>query len=69
MADEYKLVMTTKEGMVTWECKDQYSTISLTYISASLFHRLVYTKRADDILYLATPAATAGSVLQSRWTA
>jgi hypothetical protein len=49
MADEYNLVMTTEEGMVTWECKDQHLTIDLTYISGNLFHRLVYTERADDI--------------------
>jgi hypothetical protein len=49
MADEYNLVITIKEGMVTWEHKDQYSTIDLTYISGSLFHRLVYTKRVDNI--------------------
>jgi hypothetical protein len=49
MADEYNLVMTSEEGMVIWERKDQYSTIDLTYISGNLFHRLVYTERADDI--------------------
>jgi hypothetical protein len=49
MMDEYNLVMTTEEGMVTWERKDQYSIINLIYISNNLFHRLVYTERADDI--------------------
>jgi hypothetical protein len=49
MADEYNLVMTTEEGMVTWEHKDQHLTIHLTYISGSLFHCLVYTKRVDNI--------------------
>jgi hypothetical protein len=49
MADEYNLVMTTEEDMVTWECKDQHLTIDLTYVSGHLFQRLVYTERADDI--------------------
>jgi hypothetical protein len=49
MVDEYNLVMTIKEGMVTWKHKDQYLIINLIYISSNLFHRLIYTKRADDI--------------------
>lgn len=49
IADEHDLILTTEEGIITWERKEQYSTIDLTFISNNLFNRMIYTERADNV--------------------
>lgn len=49
IADEHDLILTTEEGIITWERKEQYSTIDLTFISNNLFNRMLCTERADDV--------------------
>lgn len=47
--DLYDMEMITEPGVVTWERKDQKSTIHLTFISNGLLERLVNCVRGDDI--------------------
>lgn len=41
IADRHELELATEEGIVTWERGQSKSTIDLTFLSASLFHRLI----------------------------
>jgi hypothetical protein len=47
--DAHDMEIVTEPGVVTWERKDQQSTIDLTIISNGLLERLVNCVRGDDI--------------------
>ncbi|EED11574.1 conserved hypothetical protein [Talaromyces stipitatus ATCC 10500] len=47
--DRHGIELTTEEGVVTWERGQSQSTIDLTFLSTSLFNRLILHERADEI--------------------
>ncbi|EED20831.1 hypothetical protein TSTA_040250 [Talaromyces stipitatus ATCC 10500] len=47
--DRHGIELATEEGLVTWERGQSQSTIDLTFLSTTLFHRLVLHERADEI--------------------
>ncbi|RAO68551.1 uncharacterized protein BHQ10_004563 [Talaromyces amestolkiae] len=49
IADYHDLELATEEGTVTWERGQSKSTINLTFLSMSLFNRLILIERADTI--------------------
>ncbi|EEA25056.1 reverse transcriptase, putative [Talaromyces marneffei ATCC 18224] len=49
IVDRHEIELATEEGIVTWERGQLKSTIDLTFLSASLFNRLVLMERADTI--------------------
>uniref|UniRef100_A0A093V209 RNA-directed DNA polymerase from mobile element jockey n=1 Tax=Talaromyces marneffei PM1 TaxID=1077442 RepID=A0A093V209_TALMA len=49
IADRHEIDLATEQGMVTWERSQSKSTIDLTFLSGSLFNRLILIERADSV--------------------
>ncbi|EED13497.1 reverse transcriptase, putative [Talaromyces stipitatus ATCC 10500] len=49
IADRHELELATEEGIVTWERGQSQSTIDLTFLSMSLFNRLILIECADTV--------------------
>jgi hypothetical protein len=49
IVDHHEIELATEEGLIMWERGQSKSTIDLTFLSTSLFNRLILIERADTV--------------------